>query len=176
MTNVTIDASGVWSIRLNRNDCETVMIDQSARNSGPSPIEFGRAVRRLAKEYQFCAAKPIKHSTEFNGAFRRRKCFSNVAQGLDELAIRTCAALRRIKEICHQSPIYRNVSVTLRETSLELGLTFWSQFKTSKNVRNVFVSKLPKVGIETTNAAERFEIGQEDDVIDLTAQLLEGVS
>lgn len=77
-----IDRRGIRPIGLDRDDVETVMLDQLPGDAGTRAIELGRAVRRFSEHYNFRFAEPVEERGEvvpFGGG----QMLASLAQEID---------------------------------------------------------------------------------------------
>ena len=83
MAHITIQPLGIWPIGLDRNDVESMILNQVTRNGGASAIELAGAMRRLTQKHELGTAEPGKGRAECIGMLGWRQILSHRGQRLD---------------------------------------------------------------------------------------------
>lgn len=80
VANIIIDPRGIGPVGLDRDNVETVALDQPARDRGAGAVEFGSPVSRLTEQHDLGVAETIEHRTERRGVRRMRQRLGRLAQ------------------------------------------------------------------------------------------------
>ena len=83
--DIAVDTRRIGPVGLDRDDGEAVLLDQSTGDRRSGPVELGRAVGRLAEEYDIGIAEAVEEGAKLLRSLRRRQRFKMRPQRLGQL-------------------------------------------------------------------------------------------
>ena len=75
MADIAVDALRIRPVRFHRDNIESMIADQVARDGSPRPVEFAGAMGCLTEQHQIRIAKPPEGRAKTLGMLRRRQVF-----------------------------------------------------------------------------------------------------